>query len=483
MERFGGSSRGFSRRAFVRGALVSGVTVLVAACSSATPPSPTQASSTTSTTSSAGAAPTTAAKAGAAPASQAPTTSGGSKTLSYWGFSLNPDSIKYLKSTVNADFQKKYPDFTVEPQFVPYAGYRDKEAVAVAGGTLPDIYEEGTQVAGQMATNGGAIVVDDYIKSWSDKDDIFPAAWQTSFYAGHHWGVPFYSQPSATMYWKSAYQSAGLDPTKAPTDEQEYLDNAKKLQQVDKGATVRLGGWAPGDGQGMFQGFEVGVQRRGGKIANDDYSQPLFNSPEGLDSLQYLVDLWQAVYPNGVARLPSQSPIPYFAEKKIAENLRGYSTDANDVVKYNVQAWDDLAIAKPVTSKGGTRPVSIEWRNMQFVAPTTKFRDQSMEWVHAFVSTKNNGEFCRIMGYAPIRKSALDLDWVKQSKFMQTYLTIASPYGYDVINPPGYFELRKKSADQFEAAATGKQTVKDALQKVYDIWAEGLKNAPKVKIL
>src|SRR6185437_9197374 len=141
---FNGLGRGFSRRAFVRGALVGGVTVLVAACSSAPPASSSQ-SSPASGTSSTGAAPTAAAKATAAPASQAPNTSGGSKTLSYWGFSLSPDSIKYLKSTVNADFQKKYPDFTVEPQFVPYAGYRDKEAVAVAGGTLPDIYEEGTQ--------------------------------------------------------------------------------------------------------------------------------------------------------------------------------------------------------------------------------------------------------------------------------------------------------------------------------------------------
>ena len=66
---------------------------------------------------------------------------------------------------------------------------------------------------------------------------------------------------------------------------------------------------------------------------------------------------------------------------------------------------------------------------------------------------------------------------------MGTFLKEASPYGYDVINPPGYFELRTKSANEFEAAALGKQSVKDALQKVFNIWSDGLKSNPKIKIL
>lgn len=463
------------RRVFIRGALLGGAAVLVAACSSTG-----SAPATTSAVSSnpPAAAPTT------APVAAKPATGpGGTKTLSMWGFSLNPESIKYIKEKVNSDFQKKYPDYTVEPQNVPYSGYRDKLAVAVAGGTLPDLHEEGTQVAGRTATNGEGIVVDDYIKTWPDKDDIFGTLWQTAYYGGHHWGVPFYAQPGLTLSWKSALQSAGLDPSKPAADEQQYLDYAKIMQQIDKGTIVRQGAWAPGDGQTMFQEFEVGVQRRGGKIANEDYSQPLFNSPEGLDTLQYLVDLWRIVYPPGVARLPAESPIPYFAQKKIGEQSRGQTTDANNVLKYNPQAWDDLIMSDPLTSKGGSRKVAIEWRNMMFVAPTTRAREQAMEWIHTFVSTEHNGEYTRIMGFAPIRKSALELPWVKESKFMETFLKQASPFGHDVINPPGYFELRTKSANEFEAAALGKQSVKEALQKVFDIWSAGLKNSPKMKIL
>ena len=66
---------------------------------------------------------------------------------------------------------------------------------------------------------------------------------------------------------------------------------------------------------------------------------------------------------------------------------------------------------------------------------------------------------------------------------MAFYLENASAYGYTVINPPQYFELRQTGGAFFEEAALGKISVSEALSEVVRVWEEGLKTTPAVQIL
>ena len=59
----------------------------------------------------------------------------------------------------------------------------------------------------------------------------------------------------------------------------------------------------------------------------------------------------------------------------------------------------------------------------------------------------------------------------------------ASQYGYRVINPPQYFELRQTAGAYFEEAALGKISSSEALAEAVAVWEEGLKDTPEVKIL
>ena len=66
---------------------------------------------------------------------------------------------------------------------------------------------------------------------------------------------------------------------------------------------------------------------------------------------------------------------------------------------------------------------------------------------------------------------------------MGYYLENGSPYGYNVINPPQYFELRQTGGAFFEEAALGKISVEEALAGAVDVWVEGLKTTPEVQLL
>lgn len=404
--------------------------------------------------------------------------------LSMWMFSLaDPQMIDLIEDTAAPAFQAEHAEFQLALEFVPYEGYREKIATNLAGDTLPDIHEAGTQEAGRVATSGMGAPLDDYMATWDDFDDYFAPNIEGTRYGGYTWGVPFFSQPSCTLYWKSAYEEAGLDPATAPNTDREYLENAVLLQQVDGGRTIRLGGWTPSDWRGMFQEFEVGIQRRGGEITDEGYTEVRFGGAEGEETLAFLVEAAQAMYPPDVARLPEGSPIPHFSQKAIAQHARGHNTDANDVLKYNPDAWDDLAMAPSLMAAGKDTRVSIMWRNFYIVSPTAEDRGLAAEFLRFVTNTENNGEYCRIGGYAPVRKSAVELDWVKESPFMAYYLENAAPYGYKVINPPQYFELRQTGGAFFEEAALGKISVTEALAKVVEVWQEGLKDTPAVKVI
>lgn len=403
--------------------------------------------------------------------------------LSMWMFSLgDPQMIDLIENTAAPAFQAEHSEFQLALEFVPYEGYREKIATSLAGGALPDMHEAGTQEAGRVATSGMGAPLDDYMATWADFDDYFAPNIEGTRYGGYTWGIPFFSQPSCTLYWKSAYEEVGLDPATAPNTDREYLENAIQLQNVEEGRTIRLGGWTPADWRGMFQEFEVGVQRRGGEITDDGYTEVRFGSPEGEETLAFLVEAAQALFPPDVARLPDGSPIPHFSQKNIAQHARGHNTDANDVLKYNPDAWDDLAMAPPLMAAGKETRVSIMWRNFYIVSPTAEDRGLAAEFLHTITNTENNGEYCRIGGYAPVRKSCLELAWVKESQFMGYYLENAAPYGYKVINPPQYFELRQTGGAFFEEAALGKISVSEALAKAVEVWETGLKDTPAVKV-
>ncbi len=124
--------------------------------------------------------------------------------VSMWMFSLtDPDLLKLIDETVGPNFTGIRPEFTLGLEFVPYEGYREKIATNLAGGTLPDIHESGTQEAGRVATSGMGIPLDDMMETWEDYADYFETSIAGTRYGGYTWGVPFRTEPSCLLYWKS----------------------------------------------------------------------------------------------------------------------------------------------------------------------------------------------------------------------------------------------------------------------------------------
>ena len=419
-----------------------------------------------------------------APADSAEMPAAGEVTeLSLWMFSMNPELLDYINDNVNPEFRDKNPGFDMLAEHVPYDGYRQKLTTSIVGDSLPDVHEAGTQAAGRVATSGEGTPLDDYINGWDDLDDYYAANIKGTQIAGRTWGVPVFSQPSLTLYWKSVLEGAGMDPENPPATDLEYMAAAQAIQMVEEGRTLVLGGWGPNNWRSFFQEFEVQLQRLGGEMADESYTEVRFNTDKGVAALAWLVELYGILYPEGVARLPDEAPIPHFANKNIGMHMRGHGTLPRDVLRYNPDEYEDLGFAFPLTAADGIdRKNSISWRNFLSVSPSSADVGASVEWAHVFTQTEHNVFYSEWGGYIPVRKSALDTQFVKDSPFVGIYLEMGAPHGYDVINPPGYFELRQAGGNFFEQAALGEVSVEEAIENCAEIWQEGLDNAPPYKI-
>ncbi|HEX2865138.1 MAG TPA: extracellular solute-binding protein [Deinococcales bacterium] len=121
--------------------------------------------------------------------------------------------------------------------------------------------------------------------------DFYPNVWQFGEVNGHRYGLPWATSMLVLYYNADALQARGLQP---PKTWDEIAKTAKALTtRASKGLIWLLDMWW----------FESLVNGRGGQLFKNN--QALFNGPDAMDALKYLMDLNKAgaLLPRGYSEL------------------------------------------------------------------------------------------------------------------------------------------------------------------------------------
>ena len=196
-------------------------------------------------------------------------------------------------------FTSENPDVTVEIETVPWANYWERLPQDIGSGTMADIFWTNTSNFGIYADNGNLLNITDELGEDHD-------AWTRSIVDlytrdGSLWGVPQLSDSIALFYNKDIVDAAGIDPTALywdPSGEGDtFLPAAQQLTVDSAGVTAAQEGFNPDDvaqwgfnAQNDLQAIYIDfLASNGGQFqVGDDYA---FNSPEGVEAFQYVVDL------------------------------------------------------------------------------------------------------------------------------------------------------------------------------------------------
>ncbi|HPE67698.1 MAG TPA: ABC transporter substrate-binding protein [Thermotogota bacterium] len=213
-------------------------------------------------------------------------------TLEYWNGFTGPDG-RFMQGMVDRFNAEHEGEIQVNMSTMLWGDYWTKLPIALASGKGPDVGVIPVDNLKNIAGQGMLIPLDAYLgKMGLGAGDIVPSLWNAAQVDGEQYAIPLDTHP-LTFYWnKELFRQAGLDPENPPRTRQEFLDAAKKLTKdldgdgkIDQWGTMIPVGWP-----NFFIWYSIFFSNEG-VLFNEENTQALFGSSEGLDAMQFLVDL------------------------------------------------------------------------------------------------------------------------------------------------------------------------------------------------
>ncbi len=282
-------------------AMLAGIGLLTAACSSGS-------SSAGTTTATAAAATTSAAgvrhrhvirgadarrvrvRVRRSPTGSSATVAGPPVTLTFWGTygnGGNKSQTDVLDKTLIPLFEKQHPNVTVKYVDIPYDSLKQKLTTSAAGGELPDVVRSdiGWVAAVRQArrlrpTRRHAAGLRHVVQG------RLPGTLAANFWDGHYYGLPLDTNTRVLITDQKALDAAGMSAP--PSTFAELTAMAKKLEGTDMKvfADSGLSGW----------NILPWIWSGGGEITDPDITTATgyLNSDKSVAAVQMLVDLYKA---------------------------------------------------------------------------------------------------------------------------------------------------------------------------------------------
>lgn len=326
----------------------------------------------------------------------------GAVTLTFW-HSMS-DYQKPIIDKLVADFNRSHDGIEVKAIFQgSYDETVTKLKAALLAGKGPDIAQVNIEHIQIFSKDGSLQDLTDLISNdpTLSAEDFVESFWQTIIRDGKPYALPFNISALMLFYNKDHFEAAGLDPNKPPKNWEELEEYARKLT-IRKSSDSRPSQYGLLWGvDTMFYQFEPLVWQNGGEIFNEDMTECIINSAEGIEALE----TWKRWFAEGLspADLTIDEGIQSFTMGRIS---MGPMTSGG--IRYALEniPWD-LGVAplpegkqKATTLGGGSLSIMSGLSEEKVKAAWT-----FIKWM---VSEKNTLFWYEGTGYMPVLKSAMD---------------------------------------------------------------------------
>ncbi|QUI20956.1 sugar ABC transporter substrate-binding protein [Vallitalea pronyensis] len=370
-------------------------------------------------------------------------------TIEYMTFSASPDHIEDLEEMIAA-FETAHPTIKVEYDAVGWNDYFTKLQTAMAGDNAPDTFELNYETFVTYASKGVLKDLSPYLKD-VDTSVYDQTALDAFKYEGTQYGLVESFSNVVFFYNKDLFDQAGVAyPTKDWTWEDE-LEAAKTLTNEKEGI---WGTYSPI----QFWEFYKTIEQNGGKVF-DDNGNVVINSPENVETLQWMIDkIDQHKVTPSDAQMSGQKSEDLFMAGKIAMMRTGI---------WMFGMFADAPFAWDITLEpGNTQKAHHFFSNGVAVSNKSKHADAAFKWISFLTSSKEATE---------IRVNASwELPAVSDKAVLYTYLEKEPPASREIVFealetlvvPPvieQWNELTDAVGKELEAAKYGTKSPQEAL--------------------
>lgn len=361
------------------------------------------------------------------------------------------------------EFQQKYPHVTINVEVIPFKDIDQKVNVAVAGANPPDILYDNIPIRiMKHARNAVLEEMDDVVKD--DRAD-----WKESYLAMGSfdkklYALPLASLPNMVYLNRTIFESKGVAlPQDRSWTWAEMKDALTKV--VDKN-TFGMAYFAKNEQ--ADQVMVAHLMAAGAKFSNDDFSQYLINSPEGVEALSFMLQLQEeGLIAPGTPTMDINANLELFKQGKLAvlnhmPNVYGF-VEAGKKDGSVLPSVEPYGIV-PVVKEGVAPKIVVTGENGYAIFKQTdpEKRKMAMEFVKYLVEAPNVKAISKSTLGVPARKSA---DYEVENKDFAALMTELNKLEIVDLgkNQPYFNDLRQKFYPELQAAFLKAKTPQQAL--------------------
>jgi multiple sugar transport system substrate-binding protein len=372
--------------------------------------------------------------------------------ITFWAPFSGADG-EFMKDMVDQFNKEHEGEAKVKMTIVPQTEYYRTIDLALAGDQkLPNIMIAHADQIPNYAAKGLFEDLTQFSKDAGLTEDDFPnTIWDYVHYDGKQYGIPLDIHP-LVFYWnKDMFEAAGLDPNQPPTTREEFLEYAEALTDVDNG---EYGFVVPTLWPQQFI-FPTLLYQNGGQLADAASGEITFNSAEGVEALQFMIDLVNK-YQVSPKNVQQDGEVTLFNQGKNAMHLNG---------PWMKGLWDDTGLnygVAPVPTLGTERQ-AVYGNGHTFVIPADRNSDQESKAAQAFMNwiASNSIDWAK-SGQAP---ASVEVRELEEFKSMKQPPKVAEQFGYTEFSPkvPKWGQISSPLWEEINLALLGKKDAKTAL--------------------
>ena len=185
-------------------------------------------------------------------------------------------------ATAEADFEEANPDVDLQIELQTFDKRDAQVSAALAAGSGPDLVLITPDQAATYQAIGGLLPVDEAVTD--SRDAFYPAALDSATIGDELYGVPIFQNVFTTAYNTAIFEDAGLEPPRT-------WDDLRAAAPVLAKKGIAVMDYAGSPEQTLNLSFYPFLWQAGGHVFTDDGADVAFDSPEGVEALQLLVDL------------------------------------------------------------------------------------------------------------------------------------------------------------------------------------------------
>lgn len=380
-------------------------------------------------------------------------------TINLWFAGTEAPFMKAVNEEILPLFRAEHPDIDLVITFVPWGDLSTKLGTSFAAKLPPDVFMHGQAATAGFAANQSIEPLDRYIEKMPDVEDFGPTI-DSGVYMGERYMVPTNAAGRLLIYRADFFREAGLDPDKPPTTWEE-LRQAAIAQTIKEGKRlVREGLDIPTQGINAQQIYSNLLWQNGGDFISQDGKKAIFNSKEGVEALQFIVEL---IYKDECTNTQEEKPIGNvqpIASGKVAMQF-AVPNDVKLIEAYSPDVYEEIRVAPPLMNK---EQAALYSYSGLFMAKDSKNKEAAWEVIKFMTSPTIVGKICDSLGMLPPRQSLKSAPFIAKDYRLQAYVE-GMAYGWGNPNVPAWVKVRDILTEYIEKAAFGVMTPQEALDK------------------